>query len=60
MTLKAQVKDWMARLAGAKTALGELHGLDKELRAQLGAARQIKDDFMAAGGKQRRRPSKDR
>jgi hypothetical protein len=34
MTIKGKLQDWAKRLAGARTALGELHDLDTELRAQ--------------------------
>lgn len=38
MTVKGKLQDWARRLAGARTALGELHDLDRELREQHGAA----------------------
>jgi hypothetical protein len=42
------VKDFAGRLAGAKTALGELHDLDRELRAQHAAAVQARNIIGAA------------
>lgn len=34
MTVKSKLQDWAKRLAGARTALGELHDLARELREQ--------------------------